>query len=169
MPNTSFDITTVCTAIAGLTITDTTLNKNLKIFDLDGIPDQIQARDCPCFFPNVTVGVWEMQPVQRMSFGSGGNLSNEAKKNIIYTLRWRLLYAPVGAGRTPELKGYIKAMALLTSAIITKFVSTAGDTLGGMIDLYPQRVSQAGTKEDPSGNPFHGVDFDFYVLEYTEV
>ena len=162
----SFNIVAICNYIANITPASLGM---VKVFDLDEVPDEIMARDCPCLWPNVNDGVWSAQEVQRQSFGAGGTLSVDAKKDIAYILRYRMCYAEAGTGRN-ELKAHIKKIAEATSTIITYMVGTdfPVDTTG-VLEFHPFSWSQAGTVVDPSGKMFHGVNFDFYVKEFAEL
>ena len=163
----SFNIVGLCTAIANITPASLGMT---KVFDLNTTPDEIQERDCPCLWPNVNDGIWDVNEIQRISFGPGGTLSTDAKKNIAYLLRYRVCYAPSGAGRN-ALKTHIQKMATAMSTLITYFIANedAVCSSGKVLEFHPMRVTQAGTVIDPSGKEFHGCDIVFYVLEFAEV
>lgn len=162
----AFNIIALCNYIANITPASMGV---IRIFDLDEVPDEIQPRDCPCLWPNVNRGVWSAQEVQRLSYGPGGTTSTQAKKNLIYTVRYRMCYAPVGSGRN-ELRAHLRGMATAASALITYVIGTDFSTNStGVVEFHPQGWTQAGTVQDPSGKDFHGLDFDFYCLEFGEV
>lgn len=141
----------------------------LKIFDLDDLPDEIMERDCPCLWPNVNSGVWDGGEVQRVTFGSGGLSSTEARRDLTYTLRYRMCYQPVGAGRF-AVKSHLPGMATITGNILAKFISDTFDVMVGSIEIHPTSWSSPQSMvTDPSGKEFYGVDFTFTVKEYTEL
>ncbi len=160
----TFNILTLTDYISTRTIVGLT-----KIFDLDDLPDELQARDCPCLFPDVNAGVWTGGEVVRQTFGPGGLTSTEAKRDLVYTVRYAMAYQPVGAGRF-AVKSHLPGMATVTGNILAKFISNEFDVVSGSVEVHPTAwTSPRSSVTDPSGNEFYGVYFTFTVKEFTEL
>lgn len=157
----TFNVALITASIEALSIAGVT-----KIFDMDTTPDEVMERDCPCLIPNVNAGMWDGAEVRRITFGPMGTATSEAKRDLTYTLRYRLLYQPVGAGRF-AIKSHLPGMATVTGAILAKFI-TDFDVPSGAIELHPLSFSGPQVVTDPSGKEFYGVDFAFIVREFTE-
>lgn len=142
----------IATAIAGLSIS------GVHVFDIDNIPANA-IDSCPAFFPAPDNFVTDMQPSIESLGGDSGR-----KINLVYTLNYRFLYAPLGSGSV--LQNY--------AGLITKLVLILESVLGtstpnGSIDMMLLGVSDIGPMVDPAGqNTYHGVDIALRVLEYVQ-
>ena len=146
----ALEIATVTNSIAALDVLGVTLK------DVDEIPTAAKGLG-PIIIPGgnfITDFV-----VERMSFGGGST----AKMNVSYTLTYRLLFAPVGAGR--GFKGVIDVMvdklALFLDAVL------AIDTFGGGIDIEIVGVTNFGVVGDPADDDYFGCDIALRVLEFV--
>ena len=144
---------TIAASIAALSVT------GLTIKDLDAIPQQVQARDCPIMFPDPTK-FFSNLVVTVDTFGS-----NSARKTINYTLSYVLLYAEAGEERG-LYKVYQPLVQMALSVIDALLIN---DALNGCIDIQPQDVPIFGTLTDPSGKAFYGATYSFRVVEFSEV
>lgn len=167
----TFNIATLTAYIAAQTITATIngATVTLKMFDIGTMPDEMMKRDCPCFMPNVIGGAADGSEISRVTFGAGGISSTDARKNLVYTLKYRMLYAPVGSGRF-AVKTHLPGILAMTGSILAKFIGTAFDVVSGIIECHPLSWSSPqNSVTDPSGKEFYGVDFAFIVKEFTEL
>lgn len=140
----------VATSIAGLSVS------GLTIKDLDGIPEEVLARDCPIVFPDPGNFMTNLA-VTRQSFST-------AKKDVTYTLNYVYLFAEVSEGRGlfDVYQGLVQGALAFLDAII------ANDTLNGAIDITPQGILNFGPEVDPSNNPFFGTTLAFDILEFED-
>jgi hypothetical protein len=147
----SLAITTITDSISKLSVS------GLVIKDIDEIPVGVDARQptlipLPDFVTNFVM--------IRDSFGGG----TTAKMTVSYTLGYRLLYKPVGAGRELEYYDNLVSMAgLIMDAIL------AIDTLTGLVDIEPEAngIINMGVVNDPAGNAFLGCDIRMRVKEFV--
>jgi len=130
----------------------------VHIADLSQIPDNALVRDLPLIYPKPDGYISDLN-VRIDSFGSA-----QAKKTVFYTLNYRYLHSPVGAGRGlfDVYEDLVAKAALFLDAII------ANDALAGQIDLQAVEIPNfsAGVA-DPSGNQFHGADLALTVMEFV--
>jgi hypothetical protein len=156
----AFEIDTVATAIAGLTIAGVYGggSKNVVIKDLTGVPEAVDARQCPVLYPE-PVGMVQNILVNYDSFGPG----TSAKITVTYDLTYTLAFAKIGQERglfTIEQE-FIKTV----KAILTAFITN--DSLNGAVEIHPSEVSNFGPIADPSGATYHGCQFKLSVLEFV--
>ena len=146
-------IITVWDSISNLSIA------NLTIKDIDAVSEEWQIRGS-VLYPDVANPI-TISPPKRQSFGIG----TTGRKDILYTLNYRLLYAPAGSGRGIKdiYAGMFAMVALLFNAIVE------GDPLAGSVDIVPKISSTNTTVLDPAGNSFYGLDIAFDVTEFYEV
>ena len=144
-------LATVADSIAALTVSGVTLK------DVDNIPEDVTGMGpliipAPNYLTNFTM--------ERMSFGGGSS----AEMDVKYTLNYRLLFAPVGAGRgfIGVVDVMVDKLALFLDAIL------AIDTISGCEDITPSGVSNFGVVTDPAGNQYFGCDISLDVLEFTD-
>lgn len=141
---------TIADSIAGLSVSGVTIK------DLDQIPQEVQARDCPILFPDPSRYVSDLS-VGVDSFGSGS-----AKKTVKYMLNYVFLYSETGVGRglADNAAGVVTKVMLILDAFL------ANDALTGSIDITPLTTT-AGVVNDPSGKPFYGALLSFAVTEFV--
>lgn len=147
----SLAIVAIATNIAGLAVS------GINIRDLDAIPEQVNARDCPIIYPRPDGFLSSLQ-VQIDSFGS-----TSAKKTVYYTLTYRLLGAQVGEDR--GLFTLYQAMVDIVADFLDAVI--ANDALTGTIDLQAVDVTEFGPVSDPAGYVFHGCDILLRVMEFV--
>jgi hypothetical protein len=99
--------------------------------------------------------------ITRQSFG---DLGNGAKKDVTYTLTYRLCFAELGEGRGL----FEKTPRFLDTIVEVVNTLTENDALSGMINGEPS-ISKQLVVSDPSGRLFHGCDIDIDVLDFYEV
>ena len=144
-------IATICESIAALDV------EGVKMRDLDEIPEEVLARECPVIFPRPD-GFISSFAVERDSFGGGST----AKMTATYVLTYRFLQAPVASGRglfEVYNKMVINAFAFLDAVI-------AVDVMSGLIDIQVNNTLNFGPVSDPAGNIFHGCDIELQVMEF---
>lgn len=149
----SLQIATVWASIGALSVT------NLDIKDIGEVTETYEIRGA-IMYPNIESPITIAVP-KRQSFGLG----SLAKKDITYSLNYRLLYAPVGSGR--GIKDIYSSMFVMVAGIFDAVA--VSDALTGTIDINPRISSSSTTVKDPGGNSFYGLDISFDVLEYYEV
>lgn len=140
----------ICTAIAGLTVS------GVRMLDVTAIPEALDARDCPAFFPRPD-GFLSGLEVVHDSFGS-----SVAKKTATYTLTYIYAHSAVGSGRGlfDVWSDVVAKAALILDAIISN------DAIqGAAIDITPT-ADAFGPVADPSGNGFHGCEIRIDVTEF---
>lgn len=142
---------TIATSIAALSVSGVTLK------DLDEIPEEVSARDCPIVYPRPD-GFMSGLAVARRSTGVG----SAAEKDITYQLNYAYLHSAVGEGR--GLFDVYQDMVQKFLAVLDALL--ADDALNGAIDIEPQGITQFGLMVDPSGNYFHGANVVLNVLEF---
>ena len=143
---------TIATSIAGLSVPGVTIK------DLDGVPEEVHARDCPLLYPKPD-GFMSNLRVERDSFGAAG----DARKTVRYTLSYAYLHAPVGEGR--GLFDVYADMVGNVLAILDAII--ADDALNGAADITPGAVTRFGLVNDPSGGWFHGCVVALDVVEFV--
>ncbi len=148
----AFDIVTLASSIAALTISGVTVQ------DLDETKDAGDPRTCPVLRPYPQAG-FEITELSDESMGS-----TAARKNLRYEVTYALFYAPVGMERGMHV--ILPGMWAAASRVMT--VLRNNDALTGSIDIRPTNVRQAGILLDPSDKEFHGVLFRLAVLEFTD-
>lgn len=149
----SLKIITVWDSISALSVS------NLTIKDIDAVSEAWEVRGAT-LYPDISNPITINAPV-RQSFGVGSSV----KRDVSYTMNYRLLYAPVGSERgiTDIYSGMFTMIAALFDATIN------ADPLSGTIDIMP-RITSSGTRVlDPSNSQFYGLDISFDVLEYQEL
>ena len=141
----------ITAGIAGLTVS------GLTIKNITAIPEQVQPRDCPIFFPH---------PVQFIQGGAGGEEGLETfgiptTRFWLFnrTYRYLLLYAAVGSTRgiVDIYPGYVSKIDALMEAITELDVTD--------VDVKNITVSELGVIEDPAGAKFYGCTIDIMVRE----
>ena len=149
----SLKVETVWTAIKALSVT------SLTIKDIGEVTEAYEIRGA-VLFPLIDNPVTIAAP-KRQSFGIG----SVAKKDVNYTLNYRLLYAPVGSER--GVKEIYSNMFVMVANLFNAVVNN--DALSGTIDIQPRIASTSTTVKDPAGSSFYGLDISLDVLEYYEV
>jgi hypothetical protein len=141
---------TVAASIAALSVSGVTLK------DMDEIPQKVEARDCPIFYPKPDGFLSDLE-VEIDSFGSAA-----AKKTFRYRLNYVFLHAAIGEGRGlfDVYADMVANIAALIDAII------ANDALSGAVDVQLEGVSSVGPVPDPAGSMFHGCIFTLAVEEF---
>lgn len=144
-------IDTVATSISNMSVSGVTIK------DTTAMPDAVNGRDCPllCPAPNYLGNV----SVERESFGS----ATQARKDITYTLTYRLFYAPVGSTR--GLSDIYNGLCVALDNVISAFIDN--DALSGTIDITPAGASAPGIVTDPAGNSYYGTDITLNVLVFV--
>ena len=148
----TLQISTICDSISNLSVS------GLTIKDLNEIPEAITGRDCPVIYPKPDGFVTNFEMV-RDSFGGGPT----AKMTVTYDLTYRLLGAPIGAGR-----GLFDSYSLMVEKVYA-FIDAvlAVDTMDGLIDIVPADATAFGPVTDPAGGMFHGADVILHVMEFV--
>ncbi len=149
----SLKVATVWTAIKALSVT------SLTIKDIGEVTETYEIRGAVLYHlidNPVTIAV-----PKRQSFGIG----SVAKKDVTYSLNYRLLYAPIGSER--GIKEIYSNMFVMVANIENAVINN--DALSGTIDIQPRIAAGSTTVKDPGGNAFYGLDISFDVLEYYEV
>jgi len=144
-------ISTVADSISKLSVT------GLTIKDINEIPAGTDSRGKTLIpKPNFMTDF----SMERDSFGGGST----AKMTVNYTLNYRMLYKPVGAGRQNVLEYYddlTSMIGLVLDAVL------AIDTLTGTVDIVPLSVTNMGLVNDPADQAWYGCDFAFRVMEFV--
>lgn len=140
---------TVATSIAALSVS------GLTIKDLDAIPQEVTARDCPVMFPDPSRFLTDLS-IEVDSYGSAA-----AKKTVRYTLNYILAYRVVGEerGLYKIYQGFVQKVCLLLDAML------ANDALSGCIDSTPTGLT-LGVVQDPAGKSFHGCLIPIRIMEF---
>jgi len=140
---------TVATSIAALSVS------GLTIKDLDAIPQEVTARDCPVLYPDPTRFMTDLV-IEVDSFGSAS-----AAKTIRYTLNYVLAYRIVGEerGLYKIYQGFVQKACLFIDAML------ANDALSGCIDSTTIGLT-LGVVQDPSGKSFHGCLIPIRIMEF---
>lgn len=147
----SFDVT-VPNSIAAMSVSGVTIK------DVDEIVDSVTDRACPIIQPIPNGFVTDFS-VERDSQGPGST----ALQTVMYTLNYRLMFAPVGTGR-----GLLGVWAdMLVKARLFLDAIIANDDLAGTVDIRPVGALNFGPVSDPAGNQFHGCDFALRVQEFV--
>lgn len=147
----TLQIAAVANAIEALSIA------NLTIKDIDNIPTEVQRR-----------GAYLIPMIDNpsdMAFDPE-SFSNAGIRFYIvqYTLNYRLLYEPIGTGRTKIFESVAGNVAMI-GAILDKLLDT-DPTITGVQNLVPQAVV-AGVVDDPSGAKWWGADISIRITEYV--
>ena len=144
-------IATIVTNIAAISVTGVTIK------DMDNIPEQVNARDCPILIPEPVDFVSNFE-VERNSYGSAA----QSKKTARYTLNYTFMYQPVGASRT----GLDKYGDMVEKAFAIIDAIIANDDLGGTVEFMPQDTVSFGVVLDPAGGTFQGCRILIRVTEF---
>lgn len=159
----AYELSTVTAYIAGLTITGKTpdgTNKTVVIRDLTTLRSAEDVRACPVLYPDPTQMFVSNGTVIRDSFGLGAT----AKQTINYSLRYRLLYMPVGSER--DLLSVFPNFIYTFAAILTSLIANDAPT-GNTVDFRLASWTQGGTVQDASGAQFHGCDLTIDIQEFV--
>jgi hypothetical protein len=141
----------VTNGIAALSVSGVTIK------GLSGIPEQVQGRDCPLFFPH---------PEEFIQGGAGGDEGLETfgvptGRFWLFnrTFRYVYLHAPVGTTRGiyEQYPAMTAKVDLLMEAIAEMDVTD--------VDVRNITVSQIGQLQDPAGSKFYGCTLDITVRE----
>jgi hypothetical protein len=147
-----FDV--VASSIAAWTITGITIK------GITNIPEQAQML-CPILYPKPDNFVTNLSiPSDKLTFGTNGT----EQATLIYTMTWRYLHSQIGGG----LGGLFATYGSLITNIraIAEYIANH-DTVTGAANLRLLTLPTIGPVSDPTGNMYHGCDFDIYVEEYT--
>lgn len=146
-------ISTVCTAIAALSIPGVTIK------DLSGVP--ANANLAPrTLYPNPEGVIRGLVP-ERQSQGVQGS----EKINIEYGIRYRYLHCtPNGLTPGDIVADCVSAVSSILAVIL------ANDTVSGAVDLWLESMTDFPISvKDPAGNDFWGCDFTLHIKEFCEV
>ena len=146
----SLAITTVSTAIAGLTVAGVT------ICDLDNVPPTA-LRLTPVLFPSPENPLSDIIAT-RESYGGGSSML----ANVEYDLNYIFLYCEIGSGRTGL--DWLEDRMLKVQAIYDEILEI--DVIGGAVDVWPTGNVQFVTLADPAGNNYLGCAMTFHVIEF---
>jgi len=149
----SLKIITVWDSISALSVS------NLIIKDINEVSEAWEVRGA-VLYPDIQNPITINVP-KRQSFGVGSGV----KKDVTYTLNYRLLYQPVGSGR--GIKDIFSGMFTMVASLYDAVQNA--DPVSGSIDINPRIASQSTTVLDPTNNQFYGLDIAFDVLEYHEL
>ena len=142
-------IATIANAIAALSVT------GLSIKDIDEIPPQAdQSISTLIPLPDYMTDF----EVEIDSFGGGST----AKMTVWYTLGYRLLYKPVGAGLDLE---YYDNMIALAAAFLDAVLVI--ETISGCEGIMPVGVVNMGVVNDPADHEYIGCDIFLRVQEFV--
>ena len=158
----AYELSTVTAYIAALSINGKTPSGSTKavtIRDLSMLRGTEDTRACPILYPDPTQLFVSNGSVERNSFGLGAT----AKQTINYSLRYRLLYAPVGMER--DILSVFPNFIFTFAAILTALVANDAPT-GNSVDFRLSSWTQGGTVQDASGAQFHGCDLTIDVQEF---
>lgn len=146
----ALEFAAVANSIAGLSVAGVTLK------DIDEIPETAGGLGpliipAPDWMTDVDVDI--------QSFGGGST----ALMDFNYTLTYRLLFAPVGAGRgfLGVLPDMIAKIALFYDAVL------AVETLVGLEGIMPAGISNFGANPDPADVDYFGCDMSVRILEFV--
>lgn len=140
-------IETICTAIAGMTVSGVT------VYDIDTFPNEVKDRDDAVLMPKPDGFVTNFV-ITRDSFGG--------LKTVDYDLHYMLYFGAVGQGRGLAEKW--SQMAVKLFAVLDAII--ANDALTGTIEFTPQDVINIGPVVDPSGHVLHGAEIICSVKEF---
>lgn len=149
----SLKIATVWDAISAVSVT------SLTIKDINQVTEAFEIRGA-VLYPDIQNPI-NINVPKRQSFGTGSSV----KRDVTYTMNYRLLYAPVGSER--GIKEIYSGMFVMVANLFDAVVNA--DPLTGTIDIMPRISSSSTTVLDPAGNKFYGIDISFDVLEYQEL
>lgn len=143
---------TVADSLASLQINGVT------VLGLDQIPEDAK-NIAPCFFPRPEDFISDIT-FERMSYGA----DSVAKMDMTYTLTYRYLHAPIGAGGglLAVYGAFMVGLAKILKAIFSD------STPSGAVDMVLAGISGIGPIEDPAGNEYHGVEIALRVLEHVQ-
>ena len=142
-------IATIANAIAALSVT------GLTIKDVDEIPAEADPRLSTLIPLHEYMTDFE---VELDSFGGGST----AKMTVWYTLGYRLLFKPLGAGREFEYQANMIAMvAAFLDAVL------AIETISGCEGIIPISITNMGNVVDPAENWYVGCDIHLRVQEFV--
>ena len=141
-------VTTIATAIASLSIS------GVAVKDLNAIPQQVAARDCPILYPSpdnfIGAGTTAIQ-----TFGTVNQRYWEVNRSLTYVY----LHALAGTERT--LASYWQSMAGKVDAVWTAFI---GLNVSG-VDVTDISTTAFGVLQDAAGNQFYGCLFSLGLKE----
>lgn len=146
----SLQLSTVADSISKLSVT------GLTILDIDEIPTTADQR--ASYLMPLPAYITDME-MERDSYGAG-----DAKMTVTYTLNYRLLYQPAGAGRSntiDQVSGLVGMVGKIWDAVL------AINTLTGAVDIYPQGINNMGLVNDPSDVNWFGADIALRVIEFV--
>jgi hypothetical protein len=147
----SLSISAITAGIAALSVSGVTIK------DMSGIPEQVQGRDCPMFYPHPD------------SFIQGGAGSGEGLETFgtpttrmwLFNRAFRYVYlhAPVGSER--GLYVHYSAMCAKADAI-AEAITALNVT---QVDVMAITYSAFGVLQDSAGSSFYGFTLDIVVRE----
>jgi hypothetical protein len=144
-------LVTIVNAIAELQV------DGLNMRDLKHIPESA-IDSCPVFFP-APDGFVSNVTFTPQSFGS----DSQRKLDLAYSLKYRFLYAPLGAGAfLQNYAGMITMLAEILEAIM------GNSTPEGSVDMNLETLA-VNAMVDPAGqNQYHGAEITLRVLEFAQ-
>jgi hypothetical protein len=143
-------IATVADSISKLSVA------GLTISDIDAIKAAADTR-ISTMIPNADYITDVVSEVD--SYGA-----SVAMMTLYYTLNYRLLYKPLGTGRTMTLEQFSGLVAMV--GLIWDAFLDIGE-IAGCEDLSISSVGNFGPVEDPAGSGWWGCDLGFRVKEFV--
>jgi hypothetical protein len=129
------------------------------IRDLDGVPQNIESRDCPMVYP-VTDSFMALEDATQITLGPN------ALWQYTYLLTYRYVHGPVGAerGLSKTFPGHVAGYVAFIQAI-----TRDAQLLGASAHIKPGATSQWGLLGGPSDQDpkFHAADLTLRVVEYS--
>jgi hypothetical protein len=149
----SVKLAIVVTAIAGLSIS------GVNVRDVDNIPVDA-SKILPVLYPKPDDFITGLD-FKRITTGGHGT----AQMDLVYTLHYRYLHAPVGSGL-----GVLSTYAALIDNLALIMATIFGnDDIAGAVDMELSDISNIGPLTDPAGSTtYHGVDIALKITEQAQ-
>ena len=146
-------IVTVADSISKITWSS---SASFSVKDLDGIIDEIVARQCPLVMPapDWLSGI----EIEMDNLGSG----TAAQWTFTYMVSYRMFYSPLGQGKN-QLASVMPGLAQEVVYFLEGIIDN--DNLDGCEHIELAGSPTFGVVEDPAGNAFWGADIDLVVTE----
>jgi hypothetical protein len=131
--------------------------EGVNVRDAAHIPENA-IDSCPVFFP-APDGFVTSPTFTAQSFGA----DDQRKMDLSYTLKYRLLYAPLGSGAfLANYAGTLEKVGLILEAIL------GTSTPEGAVDMSLQDL-KLDAMTDPAGAiQYHGAEITLRVLEFAQ-
>lgn len=144
--------TDVVTALSSLVVA------NLTVCDLDDIPNAVDTRGSYLVPSPIDPPPVSGFRLERVSFGM-----DTAKMDAFYTVNYKLMYMPVGAGR--GLMDVYPGMMAMAAAVMEAVLALSA--LNGAADWTP-RIDQIAPVTDPAGNQWHAVMLSIDIRDFVQ-